>query len=144
MKLAYGGQEWGNSKTFRKSASWTNYTANFVSNTVKELNLDGVDLVQEHGYGYDNMDSNGETSFQLLLLQYLREVMPDKIITYTFPGDTEKINFPFREIAQYGHRYLDAINVFRASQSAMDQLVTEFEVPKSKVCITDFYMMFIF
>ena len=31
VKLAYGGEEWGNSKTFRKSAYWTEYTANFVS-----------------------------------------------------------------------------------------------------------------
>ena len=104
-----------------------------MAEKVSELGLDGVDLTQKEGYGTDNMNANDETSVQLYLIHRLRELMPDKLISYTFPGDTTSVNFPFRDVAQYGHKYLNTITVFRANVNTITQMIDEFKAPASKV-----------
>ena len=61
--------------------------------------------------------------------------MPTKLMSYTFPaqGYDFYIDFPFRDVIQYGHQYLNTINVFRANTTAIHQMVTEFNIPKSKI-----------
>ena len=50
------------------------------------------------------MNANDEGSLQLNFIYYLRKAMPNKIITYTFPGDGEPynqgLNFPFRDVVR--------------------------------------------
>ena len=116
-----------------------------IVQAVEELGLDGIDLVQEQGYGTQNMAANDETSMQLYFIQQLRQKMPNKIISYTFPAanykannkegysDNSTINFPFRDVATHGHQYLNTINVFRADLTTINELMYELQVPKSKV-----------
>jgi hypothetical protein len=102
--------------------------------TVEDLNLDGIDLVQEQSYGTANMNANDETSIHLYILSLLRESLPDKLLTYTFPGDGGLV-FPFRDVAQYGHKYLNTINVFRATPQIILDLQATLGVPREKVKI---------
>ena len=67
---------------------------------------------------------------QLLVAQLLRERLPDHIMSYTFPA--EFINFPFRDVVQYGHQYFDTISAFRANEEAMQGL-EQLGVPRNKV-----------
>ena len=60
---------------------------------------------QKQGYGWNNMAADDLSSIQLYYLQQLRQKMPNKIISYTFPAanyrksDTVRtINFPFRDV----------------------------------------------
>ena len=91
------------------------YSAQIVADQVAEFGLDGVDLTQNQGFGDENMISGEETSLQLLFLHHLREKLPaNKIITYTFPADSQynqDINFPYRDILRYGQNYVDVFNV---------------------------------
>ena len=102
-------------------------------NTINDLGLDGIDLVQEQGYGTENMNADNLSSIQLYFLKYLRDLMPTKLISYTFPGYNRLIDFPFRDVVQYGQKYLNTINVFRGKMETVEELVVEYGVPKSKV-----------
>ncbi|CAM6055224.1 unnamed protein product, partial [Sphagnum tenellum] len=79
--------------------------------------LDGVDLDQEEGCGSVNLNCNDQSSQHLYVISELRKKLPDKIISYTFPSS---LDFPFRDVAQYGHQFLDTISVYRATPVGFD------------------------
>ena len=89
------------------------------------------------------MAADDLSSIQLYYLQQLRQKMPNKIISYTFPAanypksDTDDtvrtINFPFRDVVLYGQQYLNTINVFRADDETVTEMMYDLGVPKSKV-----------
>ena len=86
------------------------------------------------------MAADDLSSIQLYYLQQLRQKMPNKIISYTFPAanypksDTVRtINFPFRDVVLYGQQYLNTINVFRADDETVNEMMYDLGVPKSKV-----------
>ena len=79
------------------------------------------------------MNAQDQSSIHLYVLQQLRRNLPTKLITYTFPGDSQKLNFPFRDVIEYGHHYVNTINVFRALPSTIEEMTNEFGVPKSKI-----------
>ena len=93
-----------------------------MANIVAELGVDGVDLTQNQGFGDENMNDNDQGSMQLLFLHHLRESLTaEKIITYTFPADSQynqEINFPFRDILRYGQDYVNAFNVSFITQTS--------------------------
>ena len=93
-----------------------------MANIVAELGVDGVDLTQNQGFGDENMNDNDQGSMQLLFLHHLRESLSaEKIITYTFPADSQynqEINFPFRDILRYGQDYVNAFNVSFITQTS--------------------------
>ena len=67
---------------------------------------------------------------QLYIAKKLREQLSDKVISYTFPGNS--VTFPFRDVLEYGHKYFDSISVYRAN----DESIRGFEalgVPRNKV-----------
>ena len=80
---------------------------------------------------------------QLLFLKTLRRLIPDKTITYTFPGDNYfgdsypwiGINYPFLDVIEYGNQYIDTFNVFRTNypSESINQMEEEFGIPKSKI-----------
>ena len=101
---------------------------------MEELNLDGVDLVQKEGCS-SSLACSDLTSIQLNLLKQLRQNMPNKIISYTFPGDGDNfIDFPYRDVVQWGQGYLNTITVYRANEEVINNLMFEMGVPRSKVC----------
>ena len=106
-----------------------------MAKTVEELGADGIDLVQEEGCGTDNMSCGDQSSLQLFFLGELKRLMPNKTLTYTFPGDSGLINFPFRDVVQYGQQFVDTFNVYRARipSPIVDQMEQEFHVPRSKI-----------
>ena len=108
------------------------YAALTIARTVKKLNLDGVDLVQKEGCG-STFVCGDLTSIQLNLLKQLRQNMPNKIISYTFPVDGNYIDFPYRDIVQWGQEYLNTITVYRANEEVINDLMFEMGVPRSKV-----------
>ena len=93
--------------------SLADYVAKEIVDHVNELGVDGIDLVQNQGYGTDNMNADDLSSIHLYLLSKLRQLMPTKLLSYTFPaqGYDFYIDFPFRDVIQYGHQYLNTINV---------------------------------
>ena len=109
------------------------YAALTIARTVEKLNLDGVDLVQKEGCG-STFVCGDLTSIQLNLLKQLRQNMPNKIISYTFPVDGNNIDFPYRDIVQWGQEYLNTITVYRANEEVINDLMFEMGVPRSKVC----------
>ena len=100
---------------------------------MEKLNLDGVDLVQKEGCG-NTFVCGDLTSIQLNLLKQLRQNMPNKIISYTFPVDGNNIDFPYRDVVQWGQEYLNTITVYRANEEVINDLMFEMGVPRSKVC----------
>ena len=56
------------------------------------------------------MNADNLSSIQLYFLKYLRTLLPTKLISYTFPGYKSEIDFPFRDLLQYGHQYLNTVN----------------------------------
>ena len=54
-------------------------------------------MVQKEGCG-NTFVCGDLTSIQLNLLKQLRQNMPNKIISYTFPVDGNNIDFPYRDI----------------------------------------------
>jgi len=138
VKFAYGGEEYGNTDFYYKLRSSVISNAQTVADQVVEFGLDGVDLTQNQGFGDENMVSGEQTSLQLLFLHHLREKLPaDKIITYTFPGDSQygnqDINFPYRDILRYGQNYVDVFNVYRATYKSMREMMEDFEIDPSKI-----------
>ena len=97
--------------------------------------MDGIDFVQQEGYGSDNMNADNLSSIQLYFLKYLRSQLPTKLISYTFPGYNALVDFPFQDVVQYGHQYLNTINVFRGQVDTMETLNSDFGVPKSKLIL---------
>ena len=89
--------------------------------------------MQQEGFGYDNMNAQDQSSLHLYVVHEFRKRMPTKLLTYTFPGDSTQLNFPFRDVLEYGHEYLNTINVFRATANTIEEMVTQFGVPKSKI-----------
>ena len=135
VKLSYGGDEWGNLDVYEKTAPWARNNADVMARTIEDLGLDGIDLVQQQGYGSDNMNADNLSSIQLYFLKYLRTLLPTKLISYTFPGYKSEIDFPFRDVLQYGHQYLNTINVFRGQMDTIQVLNSEYGVPKSKIIL---------
>ena len=135
VKLSYGGDEWGNLDVYEKTASMARTNADVMARTIEELGLDGIDLVQQQGYGSDNMNADNLSSIQLYFLKYLRSLLPTKLISYTFPGYKSVIDFPFRDVIQYGHQYLNTVNVFRGQMDTIQALNSEYGVPKSKMIL---------
>ena len=111
-------------------------SVNQMQRYVQELGVDGIDLVQEQGFGDDNMVTADLTSVQLYYLEYMRKLMPNLTITYTFPADNYKysysrrINFPFRDILKYGGQYIDYFHAYRATYEAIEEMTDELGVPK--------------
>ena len=99
---------------------------------VNTLGVDGIDLAQKQGYGTINMNANDESSIQLYMASLLRSRLPNHLISYTFPG--YEVDFPFRDVLQYGHQYFDTITLFRANDNAVDIFVNSLGVPMAKVC----------
>jgi len=133
VKLAVGGEVYGN----LGSNTYHDYTvvnlASRLANVVHKYNLDGVDLTQQQACGnWDEALCN--LAFHLELLEKLRALLPDKIISYTFPraGDRDGLE-PFRSVAMYGHQYVDYFNVFGAKNSGQINSVVSLGVPIGKV-----------
>ena len=104
-----------------------------LANVVTKFELDGVDLAQQQACGnWDERLCN--LAFHLGLLEKLRALLPDKIISYTFPraGDKDGLQ-PFRGVAMYGHHYVDYINVFGAKNSGQINSLVSLGVPSSKI-----------
>jgi len=101
-----------------------------VVEDVELLQLDGVDLTQDEACGSNNLNCEDQVSQQLLFLELLRQALPKKIITYTFPGRID--NYPFRLILKYGWQYLDAVTAYRATGEDMEAIV-DLGIPKEKV-----------
>ena len=59
--------------------------------------------MQQEGFGYDNMNAQDQSSMHLYVVHEFRKRMPTKLLTYTFPGDSTQLNFPFRDVLEYGH-----------------------------------------
>ena len=68
VKLAYGGEEWGNTEVPHKIKSLADYVAKEIVDHVNELGVDGIDLVQNQGYGTDNMNADDLSKFQHSLI----------------------------------------------------------------------------
>ena len=91
--------------------------------------------MQQEGFGYDNMNAQDQSSMHLYVVHEFRKRMPTKLLTYTFPGDSTQLNFPFRDVLEYGHQYLNTINVFRGEMDTIQVLNSEYGVPKSKMIL---------
>ena len=107
---------------------------------MEELDLDGVDLNQKEGCGSDWYCFTAIASLQLDMLEQLRKYMPNKIISYTYPGYTDEVGIPYREVLKYGHQYLNTINVYRAIDANIHDLNLELGVPRSKVHTYYYYL----
>jgi hypothetical protein len=64
----------------------------------------------------------------------LREALPDKIISYTFPGLVP----PFREVVYYAHELLDTLAYYSPAVNAFNidnaiQAIEDFGVPRNKI-----------
>ena len=73
------------------------------------------------------------------MLEQIRKYMPTKIISYTYPGYTDEVGIPYREVLKYGHQYLNTINVYRAIDANINDLNLELGVPRSKVHYMNFF-----
>lgn len=111
--------------------------ADRIADAVEELNLDGIDLAQHYGCGSTYYQCPEQVSEQLLLLGALRRLMPDKIISYTFPDGLYEnkecpLHFPFFQVVEGGHQHVDYVTLFRATEEGVSALL-DLGVPKEKV-----------
>jgi len=131
VKLAFGGDEWGNTMFNTKTVTTVEKVVGDMIEAAILLGVDGIDLVQSEGVNTVNFEAGAESSVQLYLLDNLRARMPaNMMLTYTFPG--KEADFPFRDIAKYGHPYLDYINVHMATRKSMEKLIG-IGVPRGKL-----------
>ena len=79
VKLAFGGEEWGNPGALSHIPNSYSQTVDDIARAVRELDADGVDLAMEEGCGTANFVCSDQTSTHLYLLQKLREELPDKV-----------------------------------------------------------------
>jgi len=131
VNLAFGGDQWGNLMFQSATTNTADSVVDDIIKTALELNVDGINLVQESGVGIVTMGDDSETSVQLYMIDALRARMPlQMMLSYTFPGND--VVFPFRDIVKYGHPYLDFINVHMANTDSMIVLM-EIGVPQPKL-----------
>ena len=101
--------------------------------SVLELGVDGIDLVQNEGCGSSNLACQDQSSIHLYMIERLRRELPEKIISYTFPTGNYELNFPFIDVVKYGQKHLDAINFFGTSFNYLEE---HLPVDPKKVTIT--------
>ena len=100
-----------------------------VVNAVEELGMDGVDFAQEEGCGSSNYHCDDQSSVHLDFLRTVRQRLPDKIISYTFPASLDR---PYLDVVRYGHPYVDYFQVYRTDASIISALM-DTGVPREKV-----------
>jgi len=130
VKLSVGGASYPLS-SFLTSTAAAQGMANAVATYVQQNNLDGVD--------YDIEDFPSAT-LQIALIQATRNLLPNKIISYT-PMTPASTTQPYATVIQGAHSYLSyisimAYNAYRGYSYANDiSAMIKQGVPASKICL---------
>jgi len=131
VKLAIGGETYGNTGNGLLMTDIPAFVER-IGTVMDEFQLDGVDLTQVQNCGVGPCGNEPE---QIEIIRALRQRMPGKIISYTFPsygGHYDGYDNMFEFVIKGAIDYLDYVSVYRASSYAMEG-VEELGVPRQKI-----------
>ena len=128
VKLALGGEVYGNPGDYLTLAEIP-YLTQRIQRVVDKYDLDGVDLVHVRAPGYI---SQIQIDRESLVIQSLRELMPSKLISFTYPGYLTFVPGPVDKILENTHIYLDYITPHGANLEGILAL-KDLGVPKEKI-----------
>lgn len=128
VKLALGGEVYGNPGDYLTLAEIP-YLTKRIQRVVDKYDLDGVDLVHVRAPGYI---SQIQIDRESLVIQSLRELMPSKLISFTYPGYPTDVPTNVDKILENTHIYLDYITPHGANLEGILAL-KDLGVPKEKI-----------
>ena len=128
VKLALGGEVYGNPGDYLTLAEIP-YLTQRIQRVVDKYDLDGVDLVHVRAPGYI---SQIQIDRESLVIQSLRELMPSKLISFTYPGYPTDVPTNVDKILENTHIYLDYITPHGANLEGILAL-KDLGVPKEKI-----------
>ena len=129
VKLALGGETYGNPGD-HLTLNDINRLASRVQRVVEKYDLDGVDLVHVRWNGpYADQD---QTSVETLIIQTMRELLPTKLLSYTYPGYLTYVPRNVDSILNNSHVYLDYITPHKANLQGILEL-ERLGIPKEKI-----------
>lgn len=138
---------------FFQTTAAADAVVDIIVGSVERMGVDGLDLVQRDGCGSNNLvrlkklkyynlslamtlqfqDCQDQVGIQLYLIERLREVLPTKLLRYTFPTGHHDINYPFLAIVKYALPHLDLVTMFGADFDKVSSHVQALALPKDKV-----------
>ena len=128
VKLALGGEVYGNPGDYLTLAEIP-YLTQRIQRVVDKYDLDGVDLVHVRAPAYI---SQIQIDRESLVIQSLRELMPSKLISFTYPGYPTDVPTNVDKILENTHIYLDYITPHGANLEGILAL-KDLGVPKEKI-----------
>ena len=128
VKLALGGEVYGNPGDYLTLAEIP-YLTQRIQRVVDKYDLDGVDLVHVRAPWYI---SQIQIDRESLVIQSLRELMPSKLISFTYPGYPTDVPTNVDKILENTHIYLDYITPHGANLEGILAL-KDLGVPKEKI-----------
>ena len=129
VKLALGGETYGNPGKGLSLAE-VPYLTQRIQRVVEKYDLDGVDIVHVRWDGPYN--SQLQIDRETLVIRSLRELLPSKLISFTYPGYPTYVPTNADEIIENTHIYLDYITPHGANLEGILAL-KDLGVPKEKI-----------